>query len=384
MRKIDFEDIERQGIHTPFYFYDMRLLEKTLRQARNEADKYDFHLHYALKANVNTPLLKRIQELGFGADCVSGNEVQHALNHGFSASKIAFAGVGKTDNEIKQGLVNEIFSFNVESIPELMVINDLALQNNKIARIALRINPNVDANTHHYITTGIEESKFGINHWELDRMIEMLPTLTGINLVGLHFHIGSQITDFSAFKSLCLKVNKIQEFFSSHGIEFEHLNLGGGLGIDYHAPDENEVSDFKTYFALFNQLIHRKEGQEIHFELGRSLVAQCGSLITKVLFIKEGAARNFAIVDAGMNDLMRPALYQAYHQIQSLTSKVSDVRKYDVVGPICESTDIFLKQIALPQLKRGDILAIRSTGAYGQSMRNNYNMRKDAQEWYQY
>ena len=367
---------------TPFYVYDMQLLEQTLKIAMSEGKKYGFNIHYALKANSNSPILKLISEKGFGADCVSGNEISAALKNGFKSSEIAFAGVGKTDEEISLAIDNNIFSFNVESIPELEVINQIAEQKGKIANIALRINPDVDANTHKYITTGTEENKFGINVWELQDLIESLGEYSNLSLQGLHFHIGSQITDMTVFKSLCIKINKVQEIFYKNQIIVNHINVGGGLGINYHNPDFELIPDFETYFAIFNNFLELRPKQQLHFELGRSLVAQSGSLISKVLYIKKGVAKQFAIIDASMTDLIRPALYQSYHFINVLSNNSSTIEKYDIVGPVCESTDIFRKAADLPKIKRGDIISIRSTGAYGQVMSSNYNLRDLAEAVY--
>jgi diaminopimelate decarboxylase len=293
---------------------------------------------------------------------------------GFNNSDIVFAGVGKTDKEINLGLKNEIFCFNCESLQELEVINHLAKQVRKIAVIALRINPNVDAKTHCYITTGLEENKFGINQWELNDVILKLKSFSNIKLTGLHFHIGSQVTDLKVFKGLCIRVNEIRQWFYEHNIDFEHINVGGGYGIDYEDPDNNSIPDFETFFKIFNDLLERQPNQKIHFELGRTIVAHCGSLISKVLYIKNGVNTNFAILDAGMTELMRPALYQSYHKIENLSSSEKKER-YDVVGPICESSDTFGKSVLLPETKRGDIIAVRSTGAYGEVMSSGYNLR---------
>lgn len=364
-----------QKTPTPFYYYQMDLLEDTLRKLKQEADKYKYHVHYALKANANDPILKTIQSYGLGADCVSGNEVLKAVEMGFDCSKIAFAGVGKSDEEINTALNHHIFSFNVESLPELKVINDLAQQKSKVAQIALRINPNVNAKTHHYITTGLEENKFGINQWELEEVILEMKKMNHVKLMGLHFHIGSQITDLSAFKSLCIRVNEIQEWFYQHQIIVDHINVGGGLGIDYHHPDENSIPDFRSFFKVFNDFLELRPKQSLHFELGRAIVAQCGQLISKVLYVKKGINTNFTIIDAGMTELIRPALYQAYHKIENLTSEDPQKERYDVVGPICESSDSFGKALMLPACKRGDLVAIRSTGAYGEVLSSNYNLR---------
>lgn len=365
-----------KNIATPYYHYDLELLNRTVDVAKEQSEKFGYKIHYALKANGNSKILNIMQKAAFGVDCVSGNEVKASLDAGFSPNEIAFAGVGKTDDEIRFGIENQIFSFNVESIPEMEVINDIALEMNQKANIALRINPNVDANTHKYITTGMEENKFGINVWEIPTILDLIQNSPSLELKGLHFHIGSQITDMNVFKQLCIKVNKVQEIFYKHQIIVDHVNVGGGLGINYHNPDSESIPDFETYFSIFNKFIELRPNQELHFELGRSLVAQCGSLITKVLYIKEGAARKFAIVDAGMTDLLRPALYQSFHFIDFIGQHQSSFEKYDVVGPICESTDVFRKSIDLPKLKRGDLLAIRSAGAYGEAMSSEYNMRK--------
>jgi len=367
---------------TPFYYYDMGLLDQTLQSLKQESDRYGFEVHYALKANANTAILNQIRDFGFGADCVSGNEVQRAVETGFDSAKIVFAGVGKSDEEIIAGLENNIHSFNCESLQELEIIDHLAGEMNKIAPIALRLNPNVSANTHKYITTGLEENKFGINQWELETIVERLKTLKNLRLIGLHFHIGSQITDLSAFKSLCIKINEFQQWFAQRHISLPNLNVGGGLGIDYHEPDKHPVVDFIAFFRLFHDFLDVYPGQKVHFELGRALVAQCGSLISKVLYIKNGVNTNFMILDAGMTELIRPALYQAYHKIENISNTNGTSQRYDVVGPICESSDCFGKALVLPSTSRGDLIAIRSTGAYGEVMSSSYNLREKVKAYY--
>jgi len=363
---------------TPFYYYDLGLLQQTLQQCKLAADAYQFHVHYALKANFNSKVLNQIQSIGFGADCVSGGEVSKALTSNFDKGKIVFAGVGKSDAEINLALAQDIFCFNVESVQELEVINELAAAKNKIAKVAIRINPNVDAHTHHYITTGLDENKFGINTWDLPLVADTLKRCHNLSFLGIHFHVGSQITDMNVFKSLCIKVNEMQAWFEERGMPVKVLNVGGGLGVDYHYPDENSIPDFATYFKIFNDFLTVKPHQEVHFELGRALVAQCSSLITKVLYIKNGIKKNFVIVDAGMTELMRPALYQAYHKIEHLSSETlinpTEIN-YDIVGPICESSDCFGKEVPLPETKRGDLIALRTTGAYGEVMASAYNLR---------
>lgn len=369
-------------LKTPFYYYNLDLLGQTLKQAATAAGKYNYHVHYALKANTNQKVLELINQYGFGADCVSGGEVARAIECGFSPNKVVFAGVGKSDDEINLALENNIFCFNVESVAELEVLNELAANTGKTARIALRINPNVNANTHKYITTGLEENKFGINVWELDAVLDLLKTLPNVEFIGLHFHIGSQITDLSVFKNLCLRVNELNRHLMDKRITPKIINVGGGLGINYQEPDTQAIPDFEAYFGLFNQFLEVQPGQEVHFELGRALVAQCGSLITKVLYIKNGIKTNFAIVDAGMNNLIRPALYQAYHKIENITNTAAVTEKYDVVGPICESSDCFGKAVALPPTVRGHLIAIRSAGAYGEVMASDYNLKQRAEAVY--
>ena len=367
---------------TPFYFYDLNLLQATLTEIKQCASQSHVHVHYAIKANANPEILKVIKENGFGVDCVSGGEVEAALNAGFSADKIVFAGVGKSDWEIELGLDNNISCFNIESAAELDVIQEIAQIKGKTARVALRVNPNVDAHTHHYITTGLAENKFGISLDMLDSVIERCMVSPNIELLGLHFHIGSQITEIHPFERLCQRVNELQDKFESQGIKFSSINVGGGLGIDYDNPDENPIPDFKAYFETFEQHLKLRPGQQLHFELGRSIVGQCGSLITKVLYVKEGVAKKFAIVDAGFTELIRPALYQAHHKIENLTSNSTKTHKYDVVGPICESSDRFGEAETLPTTSRGDLIALRSAGAYGEIMASQYNCRKLPQSIY--
>ncbi len=370
-----------EQIETPFYFYDVQLLQKTLETVKNASEKYNFSVHYALKANSNNRILELIQKNGFGADCVSGNEVLKALENGFSPSKIAFAGVGKTDKEIKIGLNSGIFSFNCESIPEIEVINQIAHKEGKLAKIAIRINPNVDSKTHKHITTGLSENKFGVNYEDLPELLKIIKPLKNIQLVGIHFHIGSQITNLSVFKDLCIRINEIQDIFVAQQTEIEHVNVGGGLGISYENPDEDATARFEEYFKIFADNLKLKPRQTVHFELGRSIIAQSGSLISKVLYVKKGNSKNFLILDAGMNDLIRPALYQAFHKIESLTSDKQD-SVYDIVGPVCESSDVFVKDFKLPEAQRGDLVAIRSAGAYGEVMASAYNLKDFAKAYY--
>ncbi|WP_113661330.1 diaminopimelate decarboxylase [Pedobacter nanyangensis] len=361
------------NLETPFYYYDLNLLRNTLKTCSNAANTYNFHVHYAMKANFNDKVLAQINATGFGADCVSGGEVRKAIESGFAKNKVVFAGVGKSDKEINYALDQDIFCFNVESLQELQVINDLAEKKQKIAKVAIRINPNVDAHTHANITTGLDENKFGINSWDMPAAAEILNASTHLEFVGIHFHIGSQITNLDVYKNLCVRVNEFAAWFEDKGFTVKVLNVGGGLGIDYHHPNA-QIPDFEAYFKIFADFLDIKPHQEVHFELGRALVGQSSSLISRVLYVKNGKKKNFIVLDAGMTELMRPALYQAYHQIENLSQKSSSV-KYDVVGPICESTDCFGKEVALPETFRNDLIAIRSTGAYGEVMASNYNLR---------
>jgi diaminopimelate decarboxylase len=365
-----------KDLQTPFYFYDMKLLNETLSLVKSESQKYDFHVHYAIKANANDRILEKIKEKGFGIDCVSGYEMQKSLEIGFSPDGIVFAGVGKADWEIEMGLKYDISCFNVESLPELEIINELAGKHNKKTRVAFRINPTRQANTHHYITTGLDENKFGISMIDLEKVLDKMKDMKNIRFEGMHFHIGSQITDLDNFKNLCLRINELQEWFISKHLFPRVMNVGGGFGIDYEDPNKKAIPDFASYFKVFKDFLNIKAGQEVHFELGRSIVAQSGNLISRVLYIKEGVKTKFAILDAGMTDLIRPALYQAKHKIENLSNREGENVKYDVVGPICESSDSFGKAIDLPELKRGDFVALRSAGAYGEVMVSQYNLRK--------
>lgn len=370
-----------KALPTPFYYYDVKLLQDTLDMVKNEAGKYGYHAHYAIKANANPRILSIIAENGLGADCVSGGEVKAALDAGFPADKIVFAGVGKADWEINLGLDNDIFCFNVESAVELEIIDELAAAKNKVASVALRINPEVDAHTHAKITTGMKENKFGINLSQLGQVLDNLANLKNVKLIGIHFHIGSQITDMSAFRNLVIRVNEIQEDLEARGIRIENVNFGGGLGIDYYHPNHLPIPAFDNYFAVFNKLLKIRPGQQVHFEPGRSVVAQCGTLISKVLYVKEGETKKFAILDAGFTELIRPAMYDAYHRIENISSD-EDVELYDVVGPICESSDVFGKDVELNKAHRGDLIALRSAGAYGEVMASQYNCRQLPKAYY--
>lgn len=364
-----------QQVSTPFYYYDMDILHATLVAITRQIEGYPFKVHYAVKANGNPHIINEIAQSGLGADLVSGGEIQAAVKAGFKPQELTYSGVGKTDWEIRLGLDKNIGCFNVESIPELEVINALANEMGTTARVALRVNPDIDAHTHKYITTGTAENKFGITLEELENTVKQAIELPNIELRGLHFHIGSQITSMQPYVMLCETVNRLQDQFEQQGIHFPILNMGGGLGIDYSQPDECQIPDFKQYFDVFKRHLNFKQDQQVHFELGRSIVGQCGSLISRTIYIKENRNKKFVILDAGMNDLIRPALYQAQHAIQNLTSRDTQCEVYDIVGPVCESSDVFARDYQLPVTHRGDLIAIRSAGAYGESMSSTYNMR---------
>lgn len=376
MTKRKFDIAKFRSIQTPFFYYDTDLLRETLTTLKVESKNYnDIIVHYAIKANANPKVLNIICQAGLGADCVSGGEILAAIAAGFPVSKIVYAGVGKSDWEINLALDKNIFCFNVESLPELEIINELAMAKKKIANVAFRINPDIEAHTHANITTGLAENKFGITIESMDHIIKEAYKLENINFIGLHFHIGSQILIMDDFINLCSCINRLQDQLEKQHIVVKHINVGGGLGINYDCPDQNLIPDFKTYFNTYAHHLNLREGQQLHFELGRSIVAQCGSLITRALYIKQGTQKQFVIVDAGMTDLIRPALYHAYHQIENISSN-APMKVYDVVGPICESSDVFAKSIELNKTKRGDLLAIRSAGAYGETMASQYNCRQ--------
>ena len=362
-----------QHLRTPFYYYDTALLDQTLNAIRQQLLP-NYHVHYAIKACTHPEVLRHIQESGLGADCVSGGEIEVCLRAGFPAGKIAFAGVGKSDWEIELALQADIFCFNVESIPELEVINQLAKKHGKVASVAFRINPNVGAHTHEYTTTGRAENKFGIAMEDMVGTIQRCQAMSNVECIGLHFHIGSQILDMEDFSTLCLRINELQEVLESYRIVLPHINVGGGLGIDYEDPDAHPLPNLEAYFSTFKRYLQLRPGQQLHFELGRAIVGQCGSLISRVLYIKQGAVKQFVIIDAGMTDLIRPALYGASHKIQNLSSQEGS-EVYDVVGPICESSDVFAKDCPLPLTTRGHLIALRSAGAYGQIMASQYNCR---------
>ncbi|HKL08483.1 MAG TPA: diaminopimelate decarboxylase [Bacteroidales bacterium] len=369
-------------LKTPFYYYDSDFLSKNLNAIIHEANRLGYHLHYAVKANANSRILQMISDYGIGADCVSGNEVQKALENGFKPKKIVFAGVGKTDEELRLAIDKNIFCINCESLQELEILNTFAGIRNKKVRVALRINPDIDAQTHAHITTGLQYNKFGLSLQDVDYIIENKEKYSNLLMDGVHFHIGSQITNLNVFRDLCNVVNNVLDNLSQNNIYIQHINLGGGLGIDYSEP-ENQIPDFQAYFNVFSQHLKVESWQEIHFEPGRAVVGQAGALITRVLYVKENGSRKTIIVDAGFTELLRPALYQATHKIMNISSESGEML-YDIAGPLCETADYFGKDIQLPETKRGDLLAIYSAGAYGEVMASQYNLRKPAGKIFSY
>ena len=366
-----------RNIKTPFYYYDTALLRQTIKTITDEVAKHEgYHIHYAVKACANPKVLHIIADSGLGADCVSGGEIQACIDAGFPAKTIVYAGVGKADWEIELGLNVGIQYFNVESVAELEVIEEIAARMNKTANVSFRINPDVGAHTHANITTGLSENKFGIAMQDMERVILMAKEMPHIEFVGLHFHIGSQILEMDDFQALALRINELQDRLEKNGIgPVKNINVGGGLGIDYQDPDAHPVPGFGKFFDTYAQNLKLRPGQQLHFELGRSIVGQCGSLIAKCLYVKQATHLQFVILDAGMTDLIRPALYDAHHHIENLTSQEANTQSYDVVGPICESSDVFQRDCTLPVTHRGDLIALRSAGAYGEIMASQYNCR---------
>ncbi len=374
------------SLRTPFYHYDLPLLRRTLDAIRAAvADHNNFQVHYAVKANANPVILQTIARQGFGADCVSGGEIEAALYAGFPAEKIVFAGVGKADWEIELALRAGIACFNVESLPELEVINDMALAMGRVANVAFRVNPNVDAHTHAKITTGLNENKFGIAMDDLLPAIRRTAEMKGVRYVGMHFHIGSQILELDVFDHLSERINELQARLEADGIHTSSINVGGGLGIDYADPDAHPIPAFADYFRRFATHLRLRPGQQLHFELGRSVVAQCGTLVARTLYVKHGHTKDFLIVDAGFTELIRPAMYGSSHAIQNLSAAPGSTSSvYDVVGPICESSDVFGKDVTLATAGRGDLIAFRSAGAYGEVMASTYNCRRLPQAHFTY
>ena len=368
------------NLSTPFYYYDLDILEKNLFNLKNSLKTYN-KVHFSVKSNSNPRILRIIKNFNLGIDAVSANEIKHCINLGFNPKDIVFAGVGKSDEEIEYGIINNISYFNVESLQELEVIDSISKKFSKKTTVSIRINPNIKSETHKKIQTGSSDDKFGIDLNDISH-IPKLQKLENINIAGLHFHIGSQIINLKPFHDLCNISNDILNYLRENDIKIKNINVGGGLGIDYEYPEKNLLSNFKEFISLFNNQIRLDKNQSIHFELGRSVVGQCGFLISKILYSKKSYDKNFLILDSGMNNLIRPALYNSKHKISNLTSKNSDHLNYDVAGPICESSDTFAKNYRLVKSIRGDLIAIHSCGAYAESMSSNYNLRDNINSYY--
>ncbi len=392
MQELDIKKLQKYK--TPYYYYDTPLLEKTLTTCLSITNPNDIKIHFSIKSNFNEKILKILSSHPeIGADCVSGGEVKLALKY-FKPESIVFAGIGKTDEEIAFAIDNNIFCLNVESIEELDNLNAICSEKKHKINFACRINPNISAHTHEKITTGLNENKFGFYldkeednfynkikdvYFNKDNKYEYL------NFIGLHFHIGSQVLDFNDYLPLCKKIDEMIEKLNSLGINITYLNLGGGLGVDYENPTKNPIPDFKGFFDTYlNNIKSLKKVNEnyngnkpirLHFELGRAIICQCGNLIAKVSYIKKGLEKKFVILDAGMNDLIRPAMYGALHQIEKI-GKYEEEEVYDIVGPICESSDIFAKNYKMGKCQKNDYVVIRSAGAYGESMASRYNYRE--------
>ena len=358
---------------TPFYLYDIGLLNQTLESLMSIASKYGYKIHYAIKANYDARLLQIIRKYGVGIDCASGNEARCAIEAGFDPKSIVYAGVGKRDKEIRYAIEQNILAINCESIEEINLVDELAAQMGKVVNIALRVNPDIDPKTNHCIDTGQADSKFGISYEEILSSVEHIRSLKHIDVIGMHIHIGSQIRELHVFENMCNKVNVIVDNLTKLGFEIEFVDVGGGLGINYDMPENEPIPNFASVFAIIKQ--HLKVGnREVHFEFGRSIIGQCGELITKVLYNKTTATgRRLVIVDGSMTELIRPALYGSYHNIENITSEAEQRLKYTIVGTACESTDVFDENVSLPLTKRGDLLTIKSAGAYGMSMASRYN-----------
>ncbi len=359
---------------TPFYLYDINLLRQTLESVVYESKKYDYKVHYAIKANSDDYLLSIIREYGLGIDCASGNEVRKAIEAGFDPKTIVYAGVGKRDKEIRYAIEQGILAINCESIEELQVVNQIAGELDRRAEVGLRINPDIDPKTNRCIDTGQADSKFGISYEEILEKTELIKSFANIDIIGIHIHIGSQIRELHVFENMCNKANAIVEKLESSGFSFRMVDVGGGLGINYDVPENEPIPNFASLFAIVHEYLN-VGGREVHFEFGRSIVGECGELITSVLFNKTTATgRKLVIIDASMTELIRPMLYGSYHNIENITSQEDKFTKYTVVGTACESTDVFDENVSLRKTKRGDLLSIKSAGAYGRSMASQYNL----------
>ena len=364
---------ERFG--TPCYVYSRAALTNALLEFQQELSGLDALVCYAMKANSNLAVLNVFARLGAGFDIVSGGELQRALAAGGDPQKIVFSGVGKRADEIRQALDAGILCFNVESAAELERLNQVAGSHGRKAPISLRVNPDVDAKTHPYISTGLKENKFGVAFDEALALYHRAAELPHLTINGIDCHIGSQLLDAAPFAEALDKLLQLVDRLQSEGIQLHHIDLGGGLGIRYRDETPPSIQDYLA--PLLGELKNRR--LKILFEPGRRLVGNAGILLTRVEYLKPGEAKNFAIVDAAMNDLARPALYDAWHDIQPVSPRTGSPRAWDIVGPVCESSDFLGRERPL-DLQAGDVLAVMSAGAYGMTMSSNYNTRPRAAE----
>lgn len=360
---------------TPCYVYSRAALTQAYLAFDSAFAKRDHLICYAVKANSNIAILNLFARLGSGFDIVSGGELQRVIKAGGNPGKIVFSGVGKNAGEMRLALNANILCFNVESEAELIMLNQIAKDMGKIAPVSLRVNPDVDAKTHPYISTGLKENKFGVPAKEAERIYQSAHLFPHIRFTGLDCHIGSQLTELEPFLQASSKMLKLLETLQSQGLRIEHLDLGGGLGIRYTDEAPPSIKDYVSALCTSTQHIN----QRLLIEPGRSLVGNSGILLTRIEYLKHTPARNFAIVDAAMNDLMRPALYDAYHDILPVHKNGGEIKSYQVVGPVCETGD-FLGHNRKLSLNDGDLLAVMSAGAYGMSMSSNYNTRPRAAE----
>ncbi|MEQ9362709.1 MAG: diaminopimelate decarboxylase [Leptospirales bacterium] len=369
-----------QEFGTPLFVYSARHIHERLAEFRAGVGGRKHLICYAIKANSNLALLRLMHGAGIGADIVSGGELFRSLKAGIPADRIVFAGVGKSAAEIDEALTAGIHMFSVESEAELREISRIAAANGRQARISIRVNPDVDAATHPYISTGLKENKFGVSHEDVLALYELVRELPGVVSRGIGFHIGSQLLGLDAYRDAAARVRGLLEELRRRGFSIDHLDVGGGLGIQYENEEPPGVAEYaRTMFEAFPEADF--PDLTLVFEPGRSLVGNAGVLLTRVLYAKGNAAKHFEIVDAAMNDLIRPALYSAFHQLwPDHQARLNATREADLVGPICESGDFLVRGRRLPVLEQGDVVALASAGAYGFVMSSNYNSRPRAAE----
>ena len=380
------EDLAKE-FGTPLYIYSKNQILRNYREISQPLvnSKLDYINCYAIKANSNPEILRLLAEEGAGAEISSGGELYLALKFGYLRNKITFTGVGKTDAEIEYALRENIFNFTVESLQEIQVISEIAHRLGIIARISIRVNPDIDAKTHPYITTGMKENKFGIDSRDIIEVFRSSSKMPNIDIIGIHSHIGSQITEVQPYIDSVTYLGGLIEKIEKIGVNIRYLNFGGGFGVKYKnvlshryiSSEEDEIVQYASLGEHIESVIKLLSGfnKKLIIEPGRSLAANAGILAGKVLYTKQGEMKKFIITDTGMNDLMRPCLYQAYHQVVPTVLKDTGYETVDVVGPVCETSDFLASHRSLQKLERGDYFAIMTTGAYGYSLSSNYNAR---------